>query len=45
MMTDQNTAVLEVSVEGKDVTAMPPTILNDAPTVNVIHTIEHDLIY
>lgn len=36
MMTDQNSAVLEVSVEEKGVTPMPPTVLNDAPTVNVI---------
>lgn len=35
MMTDQNAAVLEVSVEEKSITPMPQTPLNDTPTVNV----------
>lgn len=39
MMTDQNTAVLEVSVEENGAAPMPPTLLNDTPTVNVIRRI------
>lgn len=39
MMTDHNSAVLEVSVEEEGVTPMPQTLLNDAPTVNVIYKI------
>lgn len=33
MMTDQNSAVLEVSVEEKGATLMPQTLLNDASTL------------
>lgn len=36
MMTDHNTAVLEVSVEEKGVSQTPQTLLNDAPTVNLV---------
>jgi len=39
MMTDQNSAVLEVSVEEKGVTPMPQTLLNDTSTVNVLYEI------
>lgn len=38
MMTDQNTAVLEVSVEEKGVISTPQSLQNDAPTVKVIRT-------
>jgi len=39
MMTDRNSAVLEVSVEEKGVTPMPQTLLNDASTVYIFYTI------
>lgn len=43
MMTDQNTAVLEVSVEEKGVTSTPHLLQNDAPTVKVIYAISVNL--
>ncbi|XP_025417429.1 sorting nexin-7-like isoform X3 [Sipha flava] len=36
MMTDQSSAVLEVSVEEKGITPMPQILLNDTPTVNLV---------
>jgi len=38
-MTDQNSAVLEVSVEEKGATPTPQTLLNDTSTVNIFYEI------